>query len=151
MEIYWNSHKAMNALKYVTAHYSIFDFLLGLGTYFGTQKEYHKYSSTDVFDIMTQYAEINHPTDLVLKELIAVDYYLHFKVKPKTLFLNEVAQTEKTEIINTLKLNHHKYRFIALPLHFNYKTFSSHNKIEKGAHHLIIQYNGTTKAVVVED
>ena len=49
LEIYWNSHKAMNALKYVTAHYSIFDFLLGLGTYFGTQKEYHKYSLTDVF------------------------------------------------------------------------------------------------------
>jgi anaerobic magnesium-protoporphyrin IX monomethyl ester cyclase len=149
LEIYWNSHKAMNTLKYVTVNYSIFDFLLGLGTYFGTQKEYHKYSLTDVFDIMTQYAEINHPTDLVLKELIAVDYYLHFKVKPKTLFLEEVAHSEKTDIINTLKLNHHKYRFIALPLHFNYKTFLSHNKIERGSHHLIIQYNGTTKAEVV--
>lgn len=149
LEIYWNSHKATNTLKYVTAHYSIFDFLLGLGTYFGTQKEYHKYSLTDVFDIITQYAEMHHPTDLILKELIAVDYYLHFKVKPKTLFLEEVEHVEKIELINTLKLNHHKYRFIALPLHFNYKTFSHHNTIEKGAHHLIIQYNGTTKAEVV--
>lgn len=151
LEIYWNSHKAMNALKYVTANYSIFDFLLGLGTYFGTQKEYHKYSLTDVFDIMTQYAELNHSTDLILKELIAVDYYLHFKVKPKTLFLEEVEHIEKIELINTLKLNHHKYRFIALPLHFNYKTFSRHNTIEKGDHHLIIQYNGVTKAEVVND
>ena len=131
LEIYWNSHKAMNTLKYVT------------------QKEYHKYSLTDVFDIITQYAELNHPTDLILKELIAVDYYLHFKVKPKTLFLDEVEHVEKIELINTLKLNHHKYRFIALPLHFNYKTFSHHNTIEKGDHHLIIQYNGTTKAEVV--
>ncbi len=150
LEIYWNSHKAMNTLKYVTAHYSIFDFLLGLGTYFGTQKEYHKYSLTDVFDIITQYAEIKHPTDFILKELIAVDYYLHFKVKPKTLFLEEVEHVEKIELINTLKLNHHKYRFIALPLNFNYKTFSHSNTIEKGAHNLIIQYNGTTKAVVVD-
>jgi radical SAM superfamily enzyme YgiQ (UPF0313 family) len=151
LEIYWNSHKATNTLKYVTAHYSIFDFLLGLGTYFGTQKEYHKYSLTDVFDIITQYAEMHHPTDLILKELIAVDYYLHFKVKPKTLFLEEVEHVEKIELINTLKLNHHKYRFIALPLHFNYKTFSHHNTIEKGAHHLIIQYNGTTKAEVINN
>lgn len=151
LEIYWNSHKATNTLKYVTAHYSIFDFLLGLGTYFGTQKEYHKYSLTDVFDIITQYAEMYHPTDLILKELIAVDYYLHFKVKPKTLFLEEVEHVEKIELINTLKLNHHKYRFIALPLHFNYKTFSHHNTIEKGAHHLIIQYNGTTKAEVINN
>ena len=149
LEIYWNSHKALNTLKYVTVNYSIFDFLLGLGTYFGTQRAYHKYSLTDVFDIITQYVENTYPSDLVLKELIAVDYYLHFKVKPKTLFLEEVTHAEKTTLINTLKLNHHKYRFIALPLNFNYKTFSNHNKIEKGLHHLIIQYNGTTKAEVI--
>ena len=52
LEIYWNGKKAINTLKHVTEHYSSFDFLLGLGKYFGTQKDYHKYSVDDVFIIL---------------------------------------------------------------------------------------------------
>jgi hypothetical protein len=149
LEIYWNGKKAVNTLKYVTANYSIFDFLLGLGIYFGTQKDYHKYSLTDVFDIITRFSETNYPDDIILKQLIAVDYYLHFKVKPQQLFLDEVAHSEKFKLIEQRKLNHHKYRYVILPLNFNYTVFSSENKIMQEDHNLIIQYTGTTKAEVV--
>jgi hypothetical protein len=149
LEIYWNGKKAINTLKYVTTHYSIFDFLLNLSAYFGTQKDYHKYSLNDVFDILTAYANINHPDDLILKQMIAIDYYLHFKVKPKNLFLEEFSQTEKTNIINELKLNHHKYRFVILPIDFNFKHFSENLSIVNEKQPLIIQYNGTTKAEVI--
>jgi anaerobic magnesium-protoporphyrin IX monomethyl ester cyclase len=149
LEIYWNGKKAINALKYVTSHYSIFDFLLELGIYFGTQKDYHKYSLTDVFEIITQFVEKKYRNDLVLKQLIAVDYYLHFKVKPKQLFLDEIAHTEKFRLIEQKKLNHHKYRYVILPLNFDYKTFSNENKIKAENHTLVIQYNGTSKAEVV--
>ena len=149
LEIYWNGKKGINTLKYVAAHYSIFDFLVGLGIYFGTQKEYHKYSLTDVFDIITRFVEKEYPTDVVIKQLIAIDYYLHFKVKPKQLFLNEIAHTEKFKLIDQRKLNHHKYRYVILPLDFNYAKFSSENKIKKEEHNLFIQYNGTGKAEVV--
>jgi anaerobic magnesium-protoporphyrin IX monomethyl ester cyclase len=149
LEIYWNGKKAVNTLKYVATNYSIFDFLLGLGIYFGTQKDYHKYSLTDVFDIITRFSEANYPDDVVLKQLIAVDYYLHFKVKPQQLFLDEVAHTEKFKLIEQRKLNHHKYRYVILPLDFNYTVFAAENKIKQESHNVFIQYTGTSKAEVV--
>lgn len=149
LEIYWNGKKAINTLKYVTTHYSIFDFLLNLGAYFGTQKDYHKYSLNDVFEILTQFVSIQYPNDAVLKQLIAIDYYLHFKVKPKNLFLEEFSQVKKTKVINELKLNHHKYRFVILPIDFDFKQFSNNLSIQETKQPLIIQYNGTTKAEIV--
>jgi hypothetical protein len=149
LEIYWNGKKAVNTLKYVATNYSIFDFLLGLGIYFGTQRDYHKYSLTDVFDIITRFSETNYPNDVVLKQLIAVDYYLHFKVKPQQLFLNEVEHTEKFKLIDQRKLNHHKYRYVILPLDFNYTVFLAENKIKPESHNVFIQYTGTSKAEVV--
>ena len=149
LEIYWNGKKCVNTLKYVATHYSIFDFLLGLGIYFGTVKDYHKYSLNDIFEIITDYTNTHYPTDNVLRELIAVDYYLHFKVKPKMLFLDEIEQSEKNNLIKKLRLNHHKYRYIILPLNFNYGNFEQKGLIERQKNHLIIQYNGVSKAEVV--
>ena len=149
LEIYWNGKKATNTLRYVTYHYSIFEFLLGLGNYFGTQKDFHKYSLTDVFEIITAYSKATYPNDNVLQQLIAVDYYLHFKVKPKALFLEEIEFTTKNKLIDELKLNHHKYRYVVLPLDFDFKTFSTQQKIVNEPKNIIIQYNGTEKAEVI--
>ena len=150
LEIYWNGKKTINTLKYITEQYSVFEFLLGLGIYFGTKKEYHKYSLTDVFDIITQYAEKNHPEDAVLKKLIAIDYYLHFKVRPQSLYFKGLEKKEQNKFIEKTGLNYHKYRYIVLPLDFNFYSFSRNNKIKQENSHLIIQYSGTTKAEVIE-
>ena len=149
LEIYWNGKKATNTLRYVTHHYSIFEFLLGLGHYFGTQKDFHKYALNDVFEIITDYSKQAFPNDVVLQQLIAIDYYLHFKVKPKSLFLEEIDFTEKNKLIDELKLNHHKYRYVVLPLHFDFKAFSNEQTIVNENKHLIIQYNGTSKAEII--
>jgi radical SAM superfamily enzyme YgiQ (UPF0313 family) len=150
LEIYWNGKKTINTLKYITEQYSVFEFLLGLGIYFGTKKEYHKYSLTDVFDIITQYVEKNYPEDTVLKKLIAIDYYLHFKVRPQSLYFKGLEKTEQNKFIEKTGLNYHKYRYIVLPLDFNFYSFSRNNKIKQENSHLIIQYSGTTKAEVIE-
>jgi radical SAM superfamily enzyme YgiQ (UPF0313 family) len=149
LEIYWNGKKATNTLRYVTHHYSIFEFLLGLGHYFGTQKDFHKYALNDVFEIITDYSKQAFPNDVILQQLIAVDYYLHFKVKPKSLFLEEIDFTEKNKLIDELKLNHHKYRYVVLPLDFDFKAFSNEQTIVNENKHLIIQYNGTSKAEII--
>lgn len=149
LEIYWNSKKATNTLKYITKQYSIFDFLVGLGHYFGTQKPFHHYSLTDVFDIIKTYAERYYPNDTVLHQLIAIDYYLHYKVKPKTLYLNEITTPEKTQLITQLKLNHHKYRYIILPVQFNFYEFMNNGNIVASNEPLVIQYNGETKAEAI--
>ena len=150
LEIYWNGKKTINTLKYITEQYSVFEFLLGLGIYFGTKKEYHKYSLTDVFDIITEYAEKNYPEDAVLKKLIAIDYYLHFKVRPQSLYFKGLEKKEQNKFIEKTGLNYHKYRYIVLPLDFNFYSFSRNNKIKQENSHLIIQYSGTTKAEVIE-
>jgi anaerobic magnesium-protoporphyrin IX monomethyl ester cyclase len=151
LEIYWNKKRAYNTLKYITANYSIFDFLLGLGLHFGEIREYHKYSLKDVYEIINQFTEKNYPNDPVIKELIAIDYYMHHKVKPQIILLDEITRTEKNTIIQKLKLNHHKYRYVILPLGFDYKLFNHQNTIEKSLSNLIIQYDGVSKPEIIYD
>jgi radical SAM superfamily enzyme YgiQ (UPF0313 family) len=149
LEIYWNKKKAPNTLKYITANYSIFDFLLGVGLHFETKRDFHKFSLTDVYSIMTEYVEANHANDPIIKQLIAIDYYLHHKVKPQALFLEEVDRSQKTKLIEEKRLNHHKYRHIILPLNFNYELLEKENKVEQSDYQLILQYDGVNKAEVV--
>ncbi|MBL7902583.1 MAG: DUF4080 domain-containing protein [Bacteroidia bacterium] len=150
LEIYWNSGKAQNLLKYVNTKYSAFDFLLGLGEYFGTQRNFHKYSLKDVFEIATAFVEQQYPEDRVLKEFIALDYYLHFKVKPQLLFLHEIERSEKNVLIDQLGLNPHKFRYLILPLSFNFESFLQTRSIESGDYRLVIEYNGLTKCRVLK-
>jgi len=149
LEIYWNGKKATHTLKYAAAHYSIFDFLLGLGKHFGTVRDYHKYSLNDVFEIATTFVEKEYPHDLVLKQLIAIDYYLHFKVKPQSLFAEEISKPERNALIEKLRLNHHKFRFTILAIDFDFDCFLQNNQVQPGKHYFIAQYNGIKKAEVV--
>ena len=87
MEIYWNKKRCLNTLKYVTAQYSIFDFLCGLGKYFGEVKDYHKFTLQDIYNIIFQFAQKNYADDKVLQQLIALDYFMHHTVRPKVLFV----------------------------------------------------------------
>lgn len=150
LEIYWNSAKAQNTLRYVNTKYSAFDFLLSLGEYFGTKRSYHKYSMNDVFYIANEFVELKYPEDTLLKELIALDYYLHFKVKPQILFLSEVEKPEKNTLIEQLGLNPHKYRYLILPLSFDFEGFLKDRRVRLGDHKLVIEYNGLTKCRVVK-
>jgi anaerobic magnesium-protoporphyrin IX monomethyl ester cyclase len=149
LEIYWNKKRTPNTLKYVTQKYSIFDFLRGLGVHFVERKPFHQYALTDVFEILSDYVGKYYEKDVVLRELIAIDYYLFHKVKPKTLFLEEVERAEKYALLNELRLNHQKYRFIVLPLHFNFEVFEQSQVVDNQLSMLIIQYAGTSKPVLI--
>jgi anaerobic magnesium-protoporphyrin IX monomethyl ester cyclase len=149
LEIYWNGKKAIHTLKYVTLHYSIFDFLLGLGEYFGTQKDFHKYGLEDVYQILHEYAHVAYPNDGVLKEMIGIDYYLHFKVKPKTLFIEELSREKKHHYIEKYQLNHHQYRHIILPISFDFHVFKDYQSIETKPSTIVIRYDGKLKAQTI--
>ncbi|MGZ4097883.1 MAG: DUF4080 domain-containing protein [Bacteroidia bacterium] len=149
LEIYWNKKRTINTLKYITQKYGSFDFLLGLGEYFGTQKDYHQFSLNDIYQIILKYAEDNYPNDIILKELILVDYYLQSKVKPKPFGTIEIPKNERNLIIESLKLNYHKYRYNILALSFNFNTFEETNVIEAVSYNLIIQYTGTTQPEII--
>lgn len=149
LEIYWNKKRASHTLKYVALNYSIFDFLLGLGTLFISKSNFHKHSLTDIYQIIDEYVKTNFANDTILQELIAIDYYLQPNIKPKTQFLEEIDRSEKTAIINQLKLNHHKYRFIIVPISFDFEIWQQTEIIEPKNTPIIFQYNGVTKAEVI--
>ncbi len=149
LEIYWNKKRASHTLKYVALNYSIFDFLLGLGTLFISKSNFHKHSLTDIYQIIDEYVKTNFANDTILQELIAIDYYLQPNIKPKTQFLEEIDRSEKTAIINQLKLNHHKYRFIMVPISFDFDVWQQTEKIAFLNTTIIFQYNGVTKAEVI--
>jgi radical SAM superfamily enzyme YgiQ (UPF0313 family) len=149
LEIYWNKKRAAHTLKYVTATYSIFDFLLELGTYFRTKKQFHQYGLLDVYTILNDFASQTYPADNTLKALIAIDYYLHYKIKPQTSFKLEIPKKEKFALLEHLQLNPHRLRYVVLPIHFNWNIFISENRIEPNNEPLIIAYNGKQKATPV--
>jgi anaerobic magnesium-protoporphyrin IX monomethyl ester cyclase len=148
LEVYWNKRRAFHTLTYVTKHYSIFDFFAGLGVYFSERKDLHQYTLKDIYELLFGFAETNYPTDSVLKQLITVDYYAYYKVKPQSLFCEELPRDEKFVLLNSLKLNHNKFRFVALPLTFDFDIFEKENRIEDSDCIVIFKYDGVEKATL---
>ncbi len=151
LEIYWNKKRAIYTLKYVTERYGSFDFLMGLGIYFGEVKSYHRFLLEDIYNILFQYTEKHYPEDTVLKELIAVDYYLQHKVRPKAAYIPEIPKPEKNKLISGPGFNPHKFRYIMIPLSFDFATFERENRIETGNRILVFRYTGTAKAEIVKE
>ncbi len=152
LEIYWNKKRAFNTLKYIAENHSIFDFLLGLGKYFHTHYHFHKHTTDDIYDALHQYVTLNFKEDSLLAELVALDYYLHFKIKPKSRFIEDLTQKEKHTIIEQKGLDYQKYRYIMLPVSFNYNELHSNTQLQRAPQNLILQYNGVDMAkVVIQD
>ncbi len=150
LEIFWNKPRASRTLKYVTAQYSIFDFLLGLGECFGERYDYHQYKLADVYERILYFVQKDYPDDHILAELIEVDYCLYQKDRPRPLHLAEIGADEKAALVAVIdsslfKTGTSKARFLALPLHFNLDVFESEHRIETGEFSLLIRYDGTSR------
>lgn len=150
LEMYWNKPRAINTLKYVTAYYSVFDFLQGLGNYFNDHCDLHKHDLKDVYTMLFAYAKEGYPEDAVLQQLITIDYYLQHKIKPVLVLLPEADAAAKQQLIEANKLNHHKLRFAMLPIHFNWMEFVEHNHILSAETTMVIAFDGKNKPQVLE-
>ncbi|HPI06732.1 MAG TPA: DUF4080 domain-containing protein [Saprospiraceae bacterium] len=149
LEIYWNKKRTPHTLKYVTVQYSIFEFLLGLGTWFGEKKDFFKYVLADVYELLFDYVSTYYPDDSVLKELIALDYYLYAKINPKTLFLEEVDRQTKNRLLVEMGLPQDHTRFRVLPVPFDFAHFTKQNAIVPKASVVVIRYNGISRAEIM--
>jgi anaerobic magnesium-protoporphyrin IX monomethyl ester cyclase len=150
LEIYWNSKRAIHSLKYVESKYSIFEYLKELGKLFHSKFHLKQYGLSDIYETIHEYNSTQFPEDKILQELTAIDYYLQYKVKPKEFIIAELPKDEKNKFINENKLNHHLFRFIILPISFDFEKFSNENKIELASEKLVIQYSGTEKPWIVQ-
>lgn len=148
LEMYWNKKRALNTLKFVSMQYSIFDFLLGLGKYFNERKNFHQHTLTDVYDMLYEYVEVNFSQHTYLKQMVAIDYYSQSKLKPQERYMMDLPQKEKAAFIETNKLNHHQYRFVILPVTFDYFEWMASGKIHESSDNVVIQYSGTHKPLI---
>lgn len=145
LEIYWNKPRAPLTLKYITEHYSIFDFFLGLGSLFVSKRPFHQYILNDVYDTLKEYVIQNFEEDSMLLDMVSIDYYLQHKTKPKSFNNKELERFEKNKVVQYLKLNHHKFRHIMMPINFDYDVLKNENKLILKDSILIIEYNGVEK------
>jgi hypothetical protein len=149
LDIYWNKKRALHTLKYISAKCSIFDFLIELGAFFKNKTGFTSYDIYEVFTNIYEFSVQYFPNDIVIQELITINYYLHYKVKPKIRFLQEIGNVERNKILTNHKLNHHKFRYIMHPIHFNISQYFNKNEIELSEDLLIIQYDGVGKPQII--
>jgi hypothetical protein len=144
LEIYWNKKRAVHTLKYVSKHYSIFDFMHQLGVYFNSKYDFHNHTLYDIYDALNDFIRDNYSQDQTLIKLVTIDYQLQYKVKPQQRFLAEVDKTIKQELISKHKLDHHHYRFVIFALDEQLKSCF----VDLVSNDFIaIQYSGTEKPV----
>jgi len=142
LEIYWNKKRTKHLLQYIATTTSVFDFFNGLGNTFLQQHSFHKHGLQDIYNIAQLYLETNFKNDVVAQQLLAIDYFLQFKIRPKAynhLILNKENQFK---LIENLQLNHHQNRFVFLPISFNYFQFCENQAIIKSDDIIIFTYNG---------
>lgn len=144
LDIYWNKKRAINTLIYVAKNYSIFDFLLGLGENID-HFVYKTYTLTDVYQAIFNFVEQKYSNDNILKELVAIDYYLQHKVRPKILFIEEIDKKEKNEILENIKLNVNKFRYLIFSISLDLEYFLRKKQIKHQKAFLILQYDGKNK------
>ncbi|HEX2937120.1 MAG TPA: DUF4080 domain-containing protein [Bacteroidales bacterium] len=149
LDIYWNKKRALHTLKYVALTYSIFDFLHDLGLYHQEQYGTMTPGITELYTTLYSFSQEQYPNDIVLQELTALDYYLQHKIKPGIRFLTEISKPERAEMLNTLHLNHHKYRYVMHRVHFSVQKLLYSGIVEPSDDMLIIEYTGVERPRII--
>ncbi len=145
LEAYWNKKRIIHTLKYVTNRYSCFDFLLGIGIAFELKYDYHKHTLMNIYEVAHQYIKQNYLEDTIMESLLAIDYYMQHKIKPKNFILHDLEHREKFEWIESQQLNHHQYRYVVLDLPFNYETYIQTGEIVEIINRVCIEYTGVSE------
>ena len=134
----------------MTAQYSIFDFLLGLGRFFEQQHgKFIGFSLEKVYEIAAAFIEMSYPNDPVLKELLAIDHWLQHKIKPSKSYLAEYDKKEKFALLDAYKLPHNKYRYAVTQISFDLGMWEREGIIHLAPTELVIVFDGQSKARVV--
>lgn len=150
LDIYWNKKRALYTLRYVALNYRIFNFLLGLGKYNLITNGNSNTGLTGVYNTLFNYClQCFDPGNIVF-ELVALDYYLHHKIKPATLYLPQTPKQQRIDIFTQLKLNHHKYRYVIHNVHFNVQKLITGNIFEPADDVLIIEFSGVDVPRVIK-
>jgi anaerobic magnesium-protoporphyrin IX monomethyl ester cyclase len=149
LEIYWNKKRAQYTTRYVALKYSIFDFFVGLGQLFENLRDLHKFTLTDIYDILNEYAVTNYPEDKTLHQLIALDYYCSHKVRPQERFIMDMEKASKRDFLEGYKtyLSGAK-RNVVLPVSIQLAALMQDEIVQLDSFS-VVEYTGVDWPVVV--
>ena len=143
LEMYWNKPRAIRTLKYVTEHYSIFDFLEGLGEWFAQAHPFHQYTQANAYERLLSFVQQRFPEDSFLPQLLEMDYCTQHKSRPRPLLLPELEPDAKADLIAALQPNaSDKARFLAFPIGFDPDIMDRENRLEPGDFQVLLTYEG---------
>lgn len=152
LEIYWNNQRACTVLKYVNKKYSAFDFLLQLGTEFNKRHSLIHYTLENVYTCLYDIVSEYYAEDNYLKNLVVLDYFLHFKVRPKDLFKCDLDLTQKKAFLKKFGLQNDNYRYIVFPIVNSLEEHSSDEAIlHDGKSYFVVRYNGVEKSQLIRE
>lgn len=147
LEIYWNKKRASNTLRYISLYYDAFDFLTTLGTFFKTENVKQHYTLLEIYQSIYNCLKKTFLNDKIVFQLLALDYFLSQKVKPKNIFLHSI---EVIEILpENVILNLKKYRYIAFNIDFDIDFWLENNEIISKNNCIVIQYSGTKNPEII--
>jgi anaerobic magnesium-protoporphyrin IX monomethyl ester cyclase len=147
LEIYWNKRRANYTLRFVAQTRSIFDFMVDLGSFFAQRADPHRHTLQQVYDLLFEFVVAHHASDLILRELVAIDYYLYQKTPPPDKYL-------ATRSFSAPETNHlrgkptRKNRLRVLPLSFKFNPEKHPFWDPQTASDLTIHYDGIRKGVI---
>jgi anaerobic magnesium-protoporphyrin IX monomethyl ester cyclase len=148
LEIYWNKPRAIRTLKYVTERYHIFDFLEGLGEWFGQAHPFHQYTQGNAYERLLSFVQQYYPEDIYLPQLIELDYCTQQKSRPKPLLLPELDPDDKADLIASLYPGSSpKARFLAFALSFDPELLDREHRLEPGNFQVLLMYEGQQACV----
>lgn len=148
LELYWNKKRAVQTLRYADKKVGIFDFLLQLSEFFVQRSNFHQHTLYEAYDNLWEFVKQRFPDDRVMLELVAMDYYLQTKVKPKVNYLFEPELRDKKAILAGVGANRHKFRYLVIPLSFDYELYHKTGEVKMMSNMAVIRYSGTENAVV---
>jgi anaerobic magnesium-protoporphyrin IX monomethyl ester cyclase len=134
LEIYWNGGKAVNTLRYISHHDDVFDVLCTLGEAVQS-KPTNDTSLTGAYDLLDTFCSERFPDSHFLKELIALDYYTHFKVAPSPRFVLPASSTKKGSV-----------RELSVPFTFDVGTYIETGEVILAPTLVHFCYNALEKA-----
>lgn len=149
LEIYWNKKRAVHTLRYLSSRYSIFDVLAAIGQRFAQRYPRQQYTLKQIYELIGEYCKESWPEDRVLMELLALDYYTYYKVKPQDLFALECSKEERFKWIDKLGLNHHQKRFAILPVHFDVGAYQESGQLQPADDIMVIAFDGAEKGALL--
>lgn len=149
LDTLWNGGKMKYWVRYMCSKYSISQVFL---QFTKTVQQYYntlKYSLSDLYQAAKHVLETFYIQDNYALQVLALDYYSHFKIKPATLVLQPLQGFEKKQICKAVGITAHLGSCIVIPFNFDVQHWLVSHQIRPQHHLQVFQYNGIAKPQLI--